>query len=188
MTFLKYPKIYPIGAKETLGILDKPVYVQEKLDGFSASIWLGDDGTLRCGSKNQEMTDLSFQGLPAFLKSDAAQDIHYFLLDKSNLRLYGEWLTGYSITEYKPECYKQFYLFDIYDALTNRFWSPNTVRAVSKKHNINMVNMTQHACVYNLEELKQDFVGKSRLTVKLNNGEGSVVKSRDGNWSAKIDR
>lgn len=194
MNFLKYPRVEK---KETLDILNKPVYVQEKLDGANASIWLGDNGTLRCGSRNQEVTDQGFRGLPEFLKSDAAQGIHHFLLERpshlrlygesSHLRLYGEWLVKHTV-DYKPECCQQFYLFDIYDHLTNKFWSPILVRDVAKKHNISMVDMTPDARVYSFSELKQDFVGKSVLTAKPNKGEGIVVKSRCGNYSAKIVR
>ena len=188
MEFLKYPKIYRVGTEETLGILDKPVYIQEKLDGANASIWLGEANTLRCGSRNQEITaGQSFRGLPEFLKDNAAAGIVALLSTYPNIRLYGEWLVKHTI-EYKPECYQKFYLFDIYDHNANKFWNPARLLETAEQFNVDVVSTTKDAAVYTLKEIQEKFVGVSNLTAKLNNGEGVVVKSRDGNHFAKIVR
>ena len=69
MNFKKYPKIHRLGKDETLGILDGDCHTQEKIDGANASIWLGDDGDIRCGSRNNDVTEGSFNGLVEYVKN-----------------------------------------------------------------------------------------------------------------------
>jgi len=54
--FLKYPKIHRLGKSETEGILDGQCYIQEKIDGANTSIWMDEDGTIHCGSRNNDLT------------------------------------------------------------------------------------------------------------------------------------
>ena len=48
MTFKKYPKIHRLGKEETEGILDGVCYIEEKLDGANASIWIDKRGEITC--------------------------------------------------------------------------------------------------------------------------------------------
>jgi len=55
MKFKKYQKIRRIGDDRTKGILNGRVSVFPKIDGTNASVWM-DDGKLKAGSRNRELT------------------------------------------------------------------------------------------------------------------------------------
>ena len=125
--FIRYPKIKRLGDSDTDGILDGPVYVQEKIDGANASIWTEDiDGVLniclgsrsRCLCKfpldvDKRPAELTGDGFRGFREYVAAHEgIAIYLQDNPEDRLYGEWLVPHSI-QYSSEHYNKFYLFDI---------------------------------------------------------------------------
>jgi len=66
--FKEYPKVYAFHKEEAQGILQGEVHAQEKYDGANASIWLGDDGRVCCGSRNFDVTDKPFQGFPEYVQ------------------------------------------------------------------------------------------------------------------------
>ena len=49
MQFKPYNKIHALHKEECEGILEGTCYIQEKVDGANASIWLGDDGEIYYG-------------------------------------------------------------------------------------------------------------------------------------------
>lgn len=166
--FRKYDKIHRLGKEETIGILEGLCYVQEKLDGANASIWLDGDGQIQCGSRNRHLVDDNFNGFVDYARSYAG--IKTLLVKFPGMILYGEWLVRHSV-KYPEGAYKKFYLFDIYfeGALINAelmyAWANDcgiqTVPYVGK-----FINPT-------VEELKA-FVGRSELAER---GEGIVIKN-----------
>jgi len=94
MSFLKYQHLERYGNTEVEGIEVGTCYVFPKLDGTNGSVWW-DDGALRCGSRNRELT----------LDNDNAGFLNAMVVDKAitsffdhtkNLILYGEWLASHT--------------------------------------------------------------------------------------------
>ena len=56
MQFRKYMHIERLGREEVEGILDGVVYIQPKIDGSNAVVYLNDKGELTAGSRNRELT------------------------------------------------------------------------------------------------------------------------------------
>ena len=56
MEFRKYQHIERFGTDEVRGIEVGTNYVFPKIDGTNASVWLGDDGQVHCGSRTREIT------------------------------------------------------------------------------------------------------------------------------------
>lgn len=111
MEFKKYQHLERLGKPEVEGILSGLVYIQPKLDGANASIWLDDDGEVQCGSRNKQLKwQENLSGFYKYAKQH--EGIKAFLTKYPDHRLYGEWLIQHQIV-YNEDAYKQFYLFDI---------------------------------------------------------------------------
>jgi len=110
--FKKYPKIHRLGKEETDFILNGTCVIQEKIDGANVSIWLGEDGTLQCGTRTRHLTDPteSFNGFREYV--NAHEGMKTFFEHNPTLRLCGEWLVKHTIA-YDETKMRKFYLFDI---------------------------------------------------------------------------
>jgi hypothetical protein len=165
----KYPKIYSFDKDECLGILNGTVYIEEKVDGSQTSVWL-EDGELKMGSRNYEVTNDSFRGFTEYIRTFNDGIFMRFLSENPSYILYGEWLVPHSI-HYPKEMYHQFYLYDIFDTSTSKIlseWIPplGVIRAPLLA---TIINPT-------IGQIKQ-YVGKSNLGAKQ--GEGVVIKNYD---------
>src|SRR3990167_347454 len=138
MNFLKYPKIYRLGKDETDGILSGTINVTEKLDGANLSVWLGDEGEIRVGSRNNDLTanGNGFNGAVEYVKNH--EGIIEILKDNPTCRLYGEWLVRHTLS-YNETAYKKFYLFDIFDHATNLFIPQKEVQYLAESFKIDAV-------------------------------------------------
>lgn len=167
-----YGKIHRLGKEETLGILEGTCAVQEKVDGANVQIWL-EDGVLKMGSRTRILRDEEeFNGFVPYVKEH--KGINDLLEQMPELRLYGEWLVRHTIA-YKETSYKKFYLFDIWDDVTQCFVPAEIVREFGERFDIPTVPM--HGTFQNptVEQL-QEFVGKSEFGDR---GEGIVIKNLD---------
>jgi hypothetical protein len=124
--FRKFDHVERLGHSETIGILDGTVYVYPKLDGTNASTWVGDDGIIRAGSRNREIsvTDDN-HGFAKWLHGDdsAARTLREFLHNNPQLIVYGEWLVPHTVKDYEADAWRQFYAFDVFDTETGAYRS-----------------------------------------------------------------
>jgi hypothetical protein len=167
--FSSYPKIHRLGKEETDGILDGPVTVQEKLDGANVSIWLGEDGEVRCGSRTRDLGDEEFNGFPAYVKANSK--IRQFLVDNPDLRFYGEWLVKHTLAYPDTAC-RKVYLFDVYDERNRQFWLQAPVATLAASLDLGYPEVFAADKELTADEVKE-YVGKSFIA---ENGEGVVVK------------
>lgn len=171
MEFKAYPKIHRLGKEETDGILDVKLTVQEKVDGANVSIWLGDDGQIKVGSRTRELpSDESFNGFGEAVKANPA--ILHWLEANPQRRLYGEWLVKHTIT-YPDEAYKKIYLYDVYDHELENWLDQATVREIAKEIGVEYPQIYVENVLITEAEI-QDFVGKSFIGPQ---GEGVVLKA-----------
>jgi len=182
--FRKYPKIQRLGKEETDGILEGMCYIQEKIDGANASVWMGVDGKICCGSRNQQLTkDVScweetgnngFNGFLDYIKNH--EGISKYLMLHPEHTLYGEWCVKHSIA-YKETSYKKFYMFDILrPGLTEFEWmNSSDLALVSSQYKIEAPQVFGVFADPTPEQL-DEFVGKSCLGEE---GEGVVIKNFD---------
>jgi hypothetical protein len=135
MQFRKYDKIYRLGKDETIGILKGTVNVTEKLDGANLSVWLGDGGEIRVGSRNNDLTANGNEFNGAVHYCNAHEGIKSFFVNNPDCRLYGEWLVRHTLA-YNETAYKKFYLFDIYQ---DGYWQQDIVQEIGKEYGIETV-------------------------------------------------
>lgn len=114
MDFRKYMHVERFGTDDVKGINIGTCYIFPKIDGTNASVWKGDEGGIKAGSRNRELTlEKDNQG---FYKHILKQDnIKQFLEKYPYLRLYGEWLVPHTLKTYREDAWHTFYVFDVYD-------------------------------------------------------------------------
>lgn len=112
MEFKKYQHLERYGTDEVDGITIGECYIFPKLDGTNASVWVDDEGEVRAGSRNRQLTlENDNAGFYAqVLKNDKL--INY-LNKHPQHRLYGEWLVPHSLKTYRDDAWRRFYVFDV---------------------------------------------------------------------------
>lgn len=119
MIYRSYQHVERLGTTETNGILDGTCYIFPKIDGTNATLWLGNDNTLRAGSRKRELSlEDDNAGFCAFANGD--DDYLAFLRAFPNLRLYGEWLVPHSLRTYRDDAWRRFYIFDVMEEAPGR--------------------------------------------------------------------
>lgn len=177
----KYDKVKNSGI-----VLDKfkhrGLVVQEKLDGSNASFTM-EDGKLVCFSRRKKLNENeTLNGFYNWAHENVDEKVLPILLN--GFIIFGEWLVKHKI-QYKEECYKQFYVFDVYDKRKQVYLPPESVMIIAEDLNLKHVEylmvMPPSNQLSNIQPQDiQDLVGKSDMTVKPNTGEGIVVKYLDG--------
>ncbi|WWT40232.1 hypothetical protein [Staphylococcus phage PT1-4] len=160
---------------------DRGLVVQEKLDGSNASFTV-ENGELQCFSRRKMLNEKeTLNGFYGWVH----ENIHEYLFDfLENYIIFGEWLVKHKI-QYKEECYKEFYVFDIYDKEKEVYLSLKNMHRIASYLELKTVKTLLIAePSYHLNTLTpqniQDLVGKSDMTVKPDTGEGIVIKYLDG--------
>jgi len=112
----KYMHLERLGTSEVDGIENGVCYVFPKLDGTNASVW-ADDGVIYAGSRNRVLSSgADNAGFHAFATQDAA--IASYLAANHDHILYGEWLVPHSLTTYRDDAWRRFYVFDVLNRMT----------------------------------------------------------------------
>ena len=173
MQFKKYNKIHALHKAECAEMLHGPVHVQEKIDGANASIWLHEDGTIRCGSRNNDLIEKNnpFNGFVEYVQNH--EGINKYMQDNPRMRLYGEWLVRHTIG-YAESSYKEFYLFDIENPM-GAMLEIEDIYKIAEKYGIKTAHY--HGLFKNMTlEQVEELAGQSVLGEK---GEGIVIKPVD---------
>lgn len=177
----KYDKVKNSGI-----VLDKfkhrGLVVQEKLDGSNASFTM-ENGELVCFSRRKKLNENeTLNGFYNWVHENVDEEVLATLLN--GFIIFGEWLVKHKI-QYKEECYKEFYVFDVYDKKKEMYLPPENVMIIAEDLNLKHVEYLMVVPPSNqLSNIQpqdiQDLVGKSDMTVKPNTGEGIVIKYLDG--------
>lgn len=78
----------------------------------NAQCYLNDDGELRCGSRNRELT-LDNDNAGFYANMLEQKNILDYLNKHPTHRLYGEWLVPHSLRTYRDDAWRKFYVFDV---------------------------------------------------------------------------
>lgn len=120
MKFRKYQHVSKLGNLETRGLLDGICHVFYKIDGTNASIWMEDDGSIGCGSRNRELSlNSDNAGFCQWVMHNRSKFENLFKETLDDVTLYGEWLVPHSLKTYREEAWRDFYVFDVVDSRGN---------------------------------------------------------------------
>lgn len=109
----KYQHVERIGHEDVEGLLDKEVYVQEKIDGTNLTVAIV-GGCLVIASRNNTLSingepDHGFRGAVEYV---LASKVPAFLAENPDLILRGEWLVRHALN-YDADKMGKFYVFDV---------------------------------------------------------------------------
>lgn len=112
MKFKKYQHLERFGNDEVEGIELGKLYIFPKLDGTNAQVWLDDEGNIKAGSRNRELTlEKDNAGFYKFVLEN--ENIKKYLEKHPTHRLYGEFLVPHSLKTYREDAWRRFYIFDV---------------------------------------------------------------------------
>lgn len=112
MEFKKYQHLERFGNDEVEGIELGKLYIFPKLDGTNAQVWLDDEGDIKAGSRNRELTlEKDNAGFYKFVLEN--ENIKRYLEKHPTHRLYGEFLVPHSLKTYREDAWRRFYIFDV---------------------------------------------------------------------------
>jgi len=180
--FKKYMHIERYGNDEVQGIEIGQCFIFPKIDGTNGSVWY-EDGTLRVGSRNREITvEDDNQGFAKYVTETEIGDkfLDFFAAAplRTDLRLFGEWLVPHSLKTYHDEAWRKFYIFDVYDDNNNRYLNYNEYKPLIEACGLDYIpamTVLKNATYDNL--LKE--VNDNVFLIKdgCGHGEGIVIKN-----------
>lgn len=113
-TFTKYMHVERFGNTEVDGIELGTTHIFPKLDGTNASVWWDENNTIGCGSRNRTLSlDKDNAGFMNWAHIDSKL-FAYLNSFPSNI-LYGEWLVPHTLKTYREDCWRKFYVFDVWN-------------------------------------------------------------------------
>ena len=112
MEFARYQHVERLENEHVDGILNGKVYIFPKIDGANTQIYLGDDGEMKVGNRqNQLSKDFdSYHSYEILSKKDKYKN---FLMAHPDLRLFGEFLVPHHIKSYRKDAWRKLYIFDV---------------------------------------------------------------------------
>lgn len=149
------------------------IIIQEKLDGSNAAIRYDPETDNVVAQSRKNILNLS-NNLRGFWEWTQILDkklVASVLGD--NLVCFGEWLIPHSVP-YPNERYNHFYMFDVYDTVTEKYLPQSTVEATA-----DLLNLTYVPVFYDGEFISWEhcfsFVGRTNMGGEY--GEGIVIKN-----------
>lgn len=124
--FKEYLHLEKFGNTAVEGIELGVVHVFPKIDGTNASMWNDDKDGICVGSRTRQLTAESDNaGFHAWARERIKEEgpLFEFFVRYPKLRLYGEWLVPHTFKGYRPEAWRRFYVFDVYNDATEQYLS-----------------------------------------------------------------
>lgn len=187
MEFRRYDHVERLGHDEVAGIELGEVYVFPKLDGANASVWADADRVLRAGSRNREVTPgEDNHGFAAW--AYAHPQLGEMLRDHPQLIIYGEWLVPHTIKFYRDEAWRRFWIFDVWDRLTEQYLPFEAYRSLAREcYGLDVIDPLWRATNPSENQLRKATEGNTFLVCDgAGLGEGVVIKRYD--WRNKYGR
>lgn len=176
--FERYMSLKRFGTDEVDGIEIGECYIFPKIDGTNASCWT-ENGEVFAGSRNRLLNETSNGDNAGFCKWVKSQEnIKAFLNNYPHLRLFGEWLVPHSLKTYRDECWKRFYVFDVYNHETNKFMRFEEYSMLLDEFNIDYIPVLWKIKNPTIDKLLE-LLPKNQYLIKdgCGSGEGLVIKN-----------
>lgn len=184
--FRKYDHLERPNHVEVNGITEGDVYVFPKLDGTNSSVWR-DVGTV-CGSRNRVLSiDKDNQGFATWVygEDQKAEKLSIVLIEQPHWTIYGEWLVPHTLKTYRPEAWRRFWIFDVYDHEKGRYLSWDDYNPI-----LTGLDLIEPLCTFTnpSEDQLRTLVEQNTYLIAdgAGVGEGIVVKNYD--WRNRFDR
>lgn len=146
--FRQYQHIERYGNDEVAGIEIGELTIFPKLDGTNASVWAVSDSPeewdYRCGSRTRELSiEADNAGFFATCRDSEESGLGFKLLSFFNqhphLRLYGEWLVPHTLTTYRDDAWRRFWIFDVFNNESETYLSYETYKPILEKFGLDYI-------------------------------------------------
>lgn len=175
--FIKYPHLERFGTDEVDGIELGNCYIFPKIDGTNASVWIDKDQYIQAGSRNRKLAlDNDNAGFMNAMAEDL--EVKRFLEANPDLRLYGEWLVPHSLKTYRDSAWRNFYVFDVYHDLEEKFLSFDDYTSLMDDYDIEVIHPISIIKNPSYENLLREMEKNTYLIDDgKGTGEGIVIKN-----------
>lgn len=113
--FRRYDHLERSGHRDVEGIYHGECFVFPKLDGANSSVWWwGDEGVLSA-SRNRVLTIENDNAGFCRWVQEGEHRIQHMARDWPQWIFYGEWLVPHTVKDYREECWRRFWIFDVWD-------------------------------------------------------------------------
>jgi len=112
MEFKKYQHIERYGTDEVDGIEIGECFIFPKIDGTNGSVYIGNDGNIKAGSRRRELT-LEKDNFNFYKYILQNENIQNYLNKHPTHRLFGEYLVPHTLKTYRNDAWERFYIFDV---------------------------------------------------------------------------
>jgi len=183
MEFTKYQHIERIDREEVGGLCLGQCFIFPKLDGTNGQVFLNKNGKINCGSRNRDLQKGDDNaGFRAYVNSkEQLPKYEAFFKDNPSLILYGEWLVKHTLGNYRDDCWRKFYIFDVcYFQNDNlKYMSYYDYKALLTKYELDFI---PPLCI--IENPRMDYLQKAMETNTYLMkegffGEGIIIKRYD---------
>lgn len=175
----KYMDIVRYGKPQTAGVLTPGdiISITEKIDGANASFTRDEDCKSPLGISafsRRQRVDYSntLQGYYDWIVKNIVPIKERLV---PTYRYIGEWLAPHKVA-YKEEYYRNFYLFSIWDEELEEYLPDDLIISEAERLGLNTVPYFYIGEFKDYDQLTQ-YIGKSTMTLRPNEGEGIVVKN-----------
>ena len=184
MDFAKYIHLERFGTDEVDGINVGECYIFPKIDGTNASAWWGGESIL-CGSRNRLLSlDADNAGFMAWAQQQPS--LEALCRDNPTLRFYGEWLVPHSLTTYREDVWRQFYVFDVADP-TGEFLHYDVYSQLLAKYGVQFIPCTLKTRNPTYE-LLSEATQKNTYLLQEGKGAGEGVVVKQYGWKNRFGR
>lgn len=178
MNFEKYQHLERLGTEDVQNITLGQCHVFYKIDGTNASVWLGDDGQVKAGSRNREISaDSDNAGFWVWVDANRSK-FDKFFYQHPTVRLYGEWLVPHSLKTYREDAWREFYVFDVVKE-DGEYVEYETYQSTLTEFGINYIPpicSIKNPTMENLQRI-QEKSGEFLIADGEGLGEGIVIKN-----------
>lgn len=184
--FRTYDHVERLGHEDVDGLLVGRVHVFPKLDGTNASVWW--NAGLQTGSRRRVIdTGDDNAGFASWAhgKADVLQAALGDL--PSGAVLYGEWLVPHTLKTYREEAWRRFWVFDVYDRVSEQYVPYEMYSAILAQYGIDCVPPLCWIANPTEEDVRRQVDANTYLIRDgMGVGEGIVLKNYA--WRNKFGR
>lgn len=185
----KYDHLERWGHTEVDGIEVGECLIFPKIDGTNARVWLHEPGRLGFGSRNRELSSLDDdnQGFREWGEANAGPLLASLDAMGGRKILYGEWLVPHTIRTYRPDAWRRFYVFDVWDADAERYLHFDAYSSILDNAGVDVVGPLATIRNPTAEQVYSMLEANSYLMKDgAGAGEGLVIKNYD--WTNRFGR
>jgi hypothetical protein len=187
--FIKYQHVERFGTSEVEGIELGECYIFPKIDGTNSSVWLGNDGQIKAGSRKRQLSlDLNQDNAGFYKWVKTQNNLLDYLEENQTHILYGEWLVPHSLKTYRETAWRNFYVFDVVDSDEPGKHIPYDIYAPTlKKFDIDYI---PPLIIINNPTYDQlvDLLDKNTFLIQDGKGSGEGIVIKNYNYFNKYGR